>query len=84
VYLVAWRDANRDGVSDPGELWPLGRLGITSISLTSTPLRSWDEAGNAHSAASTFTRTGAGGAATTGSIVDVWFRYRPADALAAR
>jgi hypothetical protein len=84
AYLVAWRDANRDGVSDAGELWPLARLGITSISLASQPLHSWDEAGNAHSAAGTFTRVGAGGVSVTGAIVDVWFRYRPIDALASR
>jgi VCBS repeat-containing protein len=35
--LLVWQDANHNGVSDAGELTKLSDLGITSISLTTTP-----------------------------------------------
>ncbi|MEO1711558.1 MAG: hypothetical protein AAFR70_14955, partial [Pseudomonadota bacterium] len=34
--LLIWRDLNEDGITDPGELFTLGELGITSFSLSTT------------------------------------------------
>jgi hypothetical protein len=34
--LAVWRDANGDGVSDPGEVLPLTALGVTALSVRAT------------------------------------------------
>ena len=72
--LRVWQDANRDGVTDAGELKTLAEAGITSIGLTSTtPAAAGLEAeiaGNIIDAAGTFTRTDG----STGTTADVRFR----------
>jgi len=36
-YLAIWRDGNRNGTSEPGEVRPLDRYGIVALSCRSTP-----------------------------------------------
>jgi hypothetical protein len=44
--LRLWRDANHDGVSEPGELHPLPRLGLAALDLDYKESKRTDEHGN--------------------------------------
>jgi hypothetical protein len=56
--LLIWIDANHDGVSQPGELFSLAQLGITSISL-SVEDAGWSDAyGNQFKSRAAFVRDG--------------------------
>jgi hypothetical protein len=68
--LRVWQDADRDAVTDPGELKSLVDLGIESISLTTQTPATGEIAGNAVDAEGTFTFTGG----ATGTVADVRFR----------
>jgi uncharacterized protein YcsI (UPF0317 family) len=61
--LSVWVDANGDGQLDPGELVSLSSLGITSISLSSTPSGQTIN-GNTLVSTSTFEMNGTGGSVT--------------------
>ena len=68
--LRLWRDANRDGRSQPAELSRLSGAGLRSISLSARLDASWaDAAGNSVTRALSFTRTDG----STGLVPDVWF-----------
>jgi hypothetical protein len=69
--LVAWQDANRDGVSDAGELYGLADLGITGIALDATPLDGYLD-GQMLLAQGTFSRVDG----STGDFVEVAFEWR--------
>jgi hypothetical protein len=75
-HLVVWRDADRNGVSAPGELSTLRDAGIRRLSLhavrTSGP-SSLDVHGNAIPLVASFERDGG----KTGMLVDVFFRFKP-------
>ena len=76
--LEVWIDSNGNGVSDPGELFTLGQLGITSISLNSVDLGDGSTAnGTTLSAASSFTYSDG----TTGQIYDATFPTDPTDTV---
>jgi Ca2+-binding RTX toxin-like protein len=67
--LRVWQDADRDGVTDAGELKTLSELGITSISLSNAaPATPTDVGGNAIARTGTFTIGG-----QTRQIADVAF-----------
>jgi hypothetical protein len=68
--LRVWQDADRDAVTDPGELKTMADLGIESISLTTQAPATGEIAGNAVDAEGTFTYTGG----ATGTVADVRFR----------
>ncbi len=70
--LRLWRDANRDGVSDAGELVPLSAVGVASISLSYVESDRRDPFGNALAQVGSFRRADG----TQSTIVDVWFRLR--------
>lgn len=55
--LQVWRDHNRDGVSDAGELYGLDQLGINSLSLTRTMGQSIPVPGGTKTTTGSFTRT---------------------------
>ena len=76
--LQVWIDANGDGVTDPGELYSLSQLGITSISLNSIDLGDGATAnGTTLSAASGFTYADG----TSGQIYDATFPTDPTDTI---
>ncbi|WP_288825062.1 hypothetical protein [uncultured Paraburkholderia sp.] len=66
--LRVWVDANGNGTTDSGELYPLSQLGIVSINLNNTAV-SESLAGNTISSVSSFTLTDG----TTREIADAWF-----------
>ena len=66
--LVVWRDANGDGLTDPGELTSLASHGITSIDLDAAYIDRW-VGGNWLSHESTYRH-----ADGTGAIIDIWFQ----------
>jgi hypothetical protein len=68
--LRVWQDADRDAVTDAGELKTLADLGIESISLTTQAPATGEIAGNVIDAEGTFTFTGG----ATGTVADVRFR----------
>jgi len=68
--LRVWRDDNRVGATDEGELVTLEQLGIASISLAYGNSTHVDEYGNAHRQAGNFTWADG----TSGEAPDVWFR----------
>jgi Ca2+-binding RTX toxin-like protein len=67
--LKVWRDLDEDGVTDQGELYSLGDLGIVSISVNGTAQNNVFVNGNQISATASFTRADG----TTGSVADVWY-----------
>jgi hypothetical protein len=68
--LRLWRDANRDGVSQAGELTGLAAAGIRAIGLASSTDLTWsDDAGNSALRSLTFKRA----SGPDGVIWDVWF-----------
>ncbi|GGK25134.1 calcium-binding protein [Salinarimonas ramus] len=66
--LLLWRDADGDGVTDPGELQSLADAGIVSIDLDAAFIDRWI-GGNWFSHESTYTLVDG----TSASVVDVWF-----------
>jgi hypothetical protein len=52
--LLLWRDANHDGVSQPGELRPLAKSGIRALEVRSTTRELTDRHGNDLSTQGTF------------------------------
>jgi hypothetical protein len=72
--LVVWRDANANGVSDPGELVSLEAAGVRSIALAATEVKgaaAFDPHGNWIPLVGSFTRSDG----TAGEIVDAYVRY---------
>jgi len=70
ALLRLWRDADRDGVSSPGELTSVTAAGISAIQLTArTDLSFSDAAGNSATRALSFKRR----RGPDGVIYDVWF-----------
>jgi len=65
--LKVWRDLNQDGVSQAGELFTLGDLGIASISIATTTATVNLGNGNTQTATSGFTRTDG----TTGTVANL-------------
>ncbi|MBB3458852.1 hypothetical protein FHT86_007178, partial [Rhizobium sp. BK313] len=65
--IKVWIDKNSDGVTEPGELYTLGALGIASINLKSTITGAYDN-GNFIANDSTFTWSSGG----TGDIADTY------------
>lgn len=66
--LRVWVDADRDGITDVGELKTLSQLGITQINLASTTTPSLYINANPVTATSTFIQSG-----VSKAIGDVWF-----------
>ena len=56
--LLVWVDTNHDGISQPGELFTLAELGITSISLNIEPAKWTDAFGNIFTARTVVIRNG--------------------------
>lgn len=77
--LSVWRDANRDGVTQPGELLSLSRAGVASLTVkfvtAATPL---DAFGNTLPKVGSFTRLDG----RTGQMADATFRTREVSAAA--
>jgi hypothetical protein len=74
--LVLWRDANRDGRSDPGELVALHDAGVRRIFVLAVRrdrASSLDEHGNELTLVSQFERTDG----SRGMVADAFLRYRP-------
>jgi hypothetical protein len=74
--LVAWRDADHDGKSQPGELASMAEAGVRAIRVTAgrrTGPGSFDEHGNDVSLVGEFVRAGGG----TGEVVDAFLRFKP-------
>jgi len=68
--LVLWRDANRNGTSEPGELRGLRAAGVRSLGLASSAGRKiLDRHGNDLSLRGSFTRADG----SSGELVDVFF-----------
>jgi hypothetical protein len=67
--LLLWRDANRDGVSQEGELATAQSAGIQALSTAMTEQSAFDRHGNDLSARGSFLRTDG----TRGVMVDVYF-----------
>ncbi len=76
VSLRLWRDGNRDGVSQPGELSPLLFSGVESISLGHVESSATDRFGNGLRQHGRFVRIGADGTRSEQSVIDVWFKTR--------
>lgn len=74
--LRLWRDANHDGVSQPGELEPLSAEGIVAIELAYVESDARDAAGNRLAQVGSFVRRDSSGM-SRGAVIDVWFQYRP-------
>lgn len=77
VSLRLWRDADRNGKSSPSELHPLATEGITEIGLHYSESTAVDRFGNHLRQQGVFVRQTSNGARREGSIVDLWFRFRP-------
>ena len=73
--LRVWKDANRNGVTDAGELLTLSQAGVASISTTYLDTAFIDEHRNYHLQSGSFTRTNG----TSGGVSDVWFQVDYAD-----
>jgi len=73
--LRVWVDSNQDGISQPGELFTLAQLGITSINLNDSQVNQ-TIAGNQIKEQSTFTING-----KTQTIADVWFADDPVNSV---
>ena len=69
--MLVWRDLNQNGISETGELFSLTDLGITSISLTSTPVGSVVAGNLIFEQASYNGRLGPGG----GTIAEVFLGF---------
>jgi hypothetical protein len=69
--VQVWVDANRDGVTDAGELFGLKELGVQSINLNAQASER-TENGNHYGLIATFTREDGSSA----EIVDVWLQSR--------
>jgi hypothetical protein len=67
--LKVWRDANGDGVSQPGELLGLKELGIASFNLNAATNTTGDN-GNLHGLVSSYTTTDG----AVHDLADVWFQ----------
>jgi hypothetical protein len=69
--LKVWRDDNRNALSEPGELFSLAELGITSIQVQYTELSQRDSEGNRLDQWAHFTRV-RDGVCESLDIADVW------------
>ncbi len=74
--LQLWRDDNRDGVSDASELVSAGEAGLVQIDLSYDELNVRDATRSLHKQAASFVWRTDEQTYRTGSIVDIWFRYR--------
>ena len=74
--LLVWRDLNRDGHSDAGELFKLGDVGINSLSLEHR-LGTEVQSGNWLGLLGNFTSE----SGQTQALVDVWLQVRELDEL---
>jgi hypothetical protein len=72
--LLVWKDADRDGTTDAGELQSLATVGVTKIALAYTGVNE-NNVGNTVTEVSTFTLSNG----TTRAIEDVWFTYDNSD-----
>jgi hypothetical protein len=72
--LYIWQDANGNGVADPGEVESLSALGITSISLSTSPV-SETVNGNLISKVATFTYSNG----NTGQVAEAYFNNSQLD-----
>lgn len=75
--LRIWKDCNKNGAVEDGELLTLGEAGIDSISLEYSDITEVDENGNVHTQRGTFTRTDG----TVAAVEDVWFAKDAADTV---
>ena len=71
--LRAWVDSNTDGISQPGELFTMPQLGITSIDLDWTTLNTTDAQGNIEMTAGSFQKADG----TTGMIAEYTVQINP-------
>jgi hypothetical protein len=69
--LVLWRDANRDGISQPEELQSLTAAGVVAIDLGYETLERCDPRGNCERERATFWWRDASGTLRPGAVVDV-------------
>jgi len=68
--LKVWKDANKNGVTDAGELTTLADVGVESIATDYSTATVVDAQGNEHKQIGSFTRADG----TTAAIDDVWFK----------
>src|SRR5205085_1429187 len=75
--LCVWRDANRDGISQPNEISPLSSTSVLSIgtAYSTTPLT--DQYGNAFRYLGSTTVRGPGSSSITWPAYDVIFQSTP-------
>ena len=74
--LQLWRDENRDGVSNASELVSAVEAGLVQIDLSYDELNVRDATMSLHKQAASFVWRSDEQTYRTGSIVDIWFRYR--------
>lgn len=77
--LWLWMDANRNGVSETGELVSLASEGIVSLSLRYERRLKFDRDGNMLPLWGEFVRVSKDAVRMHGTMVDAWFRIRAAE-----
>ena len=70
--LRLWVDKNRDGISEPGELYTMSQAGIEYINLNAISMMEVDPEGNQTRLRSTYHRSYSGQDVAL-LLVDIWF-----------